>query len=39
MIAGRYEADLIVVDGDPLRDIASLSRVSIVMKGGTVVRR
>lgn len=38
-IAGGYEADLIAVDGDPLRDINTLSHVSFVMKGGKVVIR
>jgi len=38
-IAGGYEADLIAVDGDPLRDINALSHVSFVMKGGKVVIR
>jgi imidazolonepropionase-like amidohydrolase len=31
-------ADLIAVDGDPVREIGALRRVSLVMKGGTVVR-
>jgi imidazolonepropionase-like amidohydrolase len=35
--AGRY-ADLIVVEGDPLADIAVLQQVKFVMKGGTVVK-
>ena len=38
-IAGGYEADLIAVDGDPLRDINALSQVSFVMKGGAVLAR
>ena len=31
-------ADLVAVDGDPLSDVASLSRIDWVMKNGTVVR-
>jgi len=38
-IAAGYEADLIAVDGDPLRDINALSHVTFVMKGGKVVIR
>jgi imidazolonepropionase-like amidohydrolase len=34
---GRY-ADLIAVDGDPLKDIRVLEKVAVVMKGGTLVR-
>jgi imidazolonepropionase-like amidohydrolase len=34
---GRY-ADLIAVDGDPLKDIRVLENVAIVMKGGTLVK-
>jgi imidazolonepropionase-like amidohydrolase len=36
--AGKY-ADIIAVDGDPLRDITELERVKFVMKGGVVVGR
>jgi imidazolonepropionase-like amidohydrolase len=34
---GKY-ADLIAVEGDPLRDISELRRIKFVMKGGQVVR-
>src|SRR5437773_7235236 len=37
-IAPGYQADLIALDGDPLRDITALERVAFVMKGGRVVK-
>ena len=38
-IAAGYEADVIAVDGDPLRDVNALSHVAFVMKGGRVIVR
>jgi imidazolonepropionase-like amidohydrolase len=35
---GHY-ADLIAVEGDPLKDVTTLERVKFVMKGGEVVKR
>ncbi|HKX33688.1 MAG TPA: amidohydrolase family protein, partial [Blastocatellia bacterium] len=35
---GRY-ADLIAVDGDPLKDVTELERVRWVMKGGVVIKK
>lgn len=37
-IAPGYEADLIAIDGDPLRDSSALARVTFVMKAGKVYR-
>ncbi len=34
---GKY-ADLVAVEGDPLKDITELARVEFVMKGGSVIR-
>jgi imidazolonepropionase-like amidohydrolase len=34
---GKF-ADIIAVDGDPLKDVATLERVKFVMKGGEVVK-
>jgi imidazolonepropionase-like amidohydrolase len=37
-VAPGYEADLIALDGDPLRDITAVRRVLFVMKGGVVYK-
>jgi len=37
-IAPGLEADIIALDGDPLKDIAAVRRVVFVMKGGTVYK-
>ena len=37
-LAPGYEADIIAVDGDPVKDITAVRRVTFVMKGGRVVR-
>jgi imidazolonepropionase-like amidohydrolase len=38
-IAPGLEADIIALDGDPLKDITAVRRVVFVMKGGTVFKR
>jgi imidazolonepropionase-like amidohydrolase len=37
-IAPGMEADLIAVDGDPIKDVTALRRVVFVMKGGKVYK-
>ena len=34
----RLQADLIALDGDPLKDITAVRRVVFVMKGGVVYK-
>lgn len=36
-IAPGFDADIIAVDGDPLRDIGALEHVAFVMKGGRLI--
>ncbi|HXN24787.1 MAG TPA: amidohydrolase family protein [Candidatus Dormibacteraeota bacterium] len=37
-IAPNYAADIIAIDGDPMKDITAVRRVTFVMKGGTVYK-
>ena len=36
-LAAGWDADIIALDGDPLKDITAVRRVVFVMKGGTIV--
>src|SRR5205085_4934141 len=38
VIAAEHYADIIAIDGDPLKDIANADKVVFVMKGGKVIR-
>jgi imidazolonepropionase-like amidohydrolase len=38
-LASGYDADIIAVAGDPVRDIEVLRKVTFVMKGGTVYKK
>jgi imidazolonepropionase-like amidohydrolase len=38
-IAPGYEADIIALDGDPIKDITAVRRVVFVMKGGDVYKQ
>jgi len=37
-MAPGYEADIIALDGDPLKDITAVRRVTFVMRGGIVYK-
>jgi imidazolonepropionase-like amidohydrolase len=37
-IAAGYDADIIALDGDPIKDITAVRRVAFVMKGGVVYK-
>jgi imidazolonepropionase-like amidohydrolase len=37
-IAARFEADIIAIDGDLVKDITAVRRVVFVMKGGVVFK-
>jgi imidazolonepropionase-like amidohydrolase len=39
VIAEGHVADIIAVDGDPLRDVTALSRIVFVMHNGRIIRR
>ena len=37
-LAARYEADIIALDGDPLKDLTAVRRVVFVMRGGVIYK-
>ena len=37
-VAEGYAADLVVVDGDPVRDVTALGNVRLVVKAGRIHR-
>ena len=37
-LASGFEADLIALDGDPLKDLTAVRRVVFVMRGGVVYK-
>jgi imidazolonepropionase-like amidohydrolase len=39
LISAGYDANLLVVDGDPTKDIASTERISLVVLRGERIRR
>jgi imidazolonepropionase-like amidohydrolase len=39
VLKAGYLADIVAVSGNPLEDVASLQKVSFVMKGGAIYRR
>jgi imidazolonepropionase-like amidohydrolase len=39
MVAPGFAADIVAVDGDPLRDVKLLEQVKFVMKDGVVYKK
>ena len=38
-LAPGYQADIIAIDGDPLKDITALTRVRFVIREGRIYKR